>query len=143
MEYWECPQQLADRCARGGALCTARRSPAIPYRRTAFFGQKLPITPSEYDHVSTPAHPKLMELYETAFITRGNTPPELSTRYKSLVGGLIFPVPTTRIDCLFAVGMHARAMDCATEDVCALHIALYGSDSHGRVDLRARRTWRT
>ena len=46
MEYWECPQQLADRCARGGALCTARRSPAIPYRRTAFFGQKLPIPPS-------------------------------------------------------------------------------------------------
>ena len=46
MEYWECPQQLADRCACGGALCTARRSPAIPYRRTAFFGQKLPIPPS-------------------------------------------------------------------------------------------------
>ena len=46
MEYWECPQQLADRCARGGALCTARRSPAIPYRRTAFFGQKLPTPPS-------------------------------------------------------------------------------------------------
>ena len=46
MEYWERPQQLADRCARGGALCTARRSPAIPYRSMAFFGQELPIIPS-------------------------------------------------------------------------------------------------
>ena len=32
MEYWECRQQLADRCACEGALCTARRSPAIPGR---------------------------------------------------------------------------------------------------------------
>ena len=46
MEYWERRQELADRCACEGALCTARRSPAIPYRRTAFFGQKLPIPPS-------------------------------------------------------------------------------------------------
>ena len=50
----------------------------------------------------------------TAFITRGNTPPELATRYKSLVGGLIFPAPTTvSIVSLpwasrVAVGMHAR-----------------------------------
>ena len=36
MEYWECRQQLADRCACKGALCTARRSPAIPYRRQRF-----------------------------------------------------------------------------------------------------------
>ena len=46
MEYWERRQELADRCACEGALCTARRSPAIPYRRTAFFGQKLPIPSS-------------------------------------------------------------------------------------------------
>ena len=49
MEYWERRQQLADRCACEGALCTARRSPAIPYRRTAFFGQKLPIPSSNLD----------------------------------------------------------------------------------------------
>ena len=36
MEYWECRQQLAGRCACEGALCTARRSPAIPYRRQRF-----------------------------------------------------------------------------------------------------------
>ena len=48
-EYWERRQQLADRCARGGALCTARRSPAIPYRSMAFFGQKLPIIPSSLE----------------------------------------------------------------------------------------------
>ena len=48
MEYWERRQQLADRCACEGALCTARRSPAIPYRRTAFLGEKLPITPSTH-----------------------------------------------------------------------------------------------
>ena len=46
MEYWERRQELADRCACEGALCTARCSPAIPYRRMAFFGQELPITPS-------------------------------------------------------------------------------------------------
>ena len=46
MEYWERRQQLADRCACEGALCTARRSPAIPYRSMAFFGHELPITPS-------------------------------------------------------------------------------------------------
>ena len=51
MEYWERRQELADRCACEGALCTARRSPAIPYRRTAFFGQKLPIPPSTIDDV--------------------------------------------------------------------------------------------
>ena len=27
VQFWECRQQLADRCVRGGALCTARRSP--------------------------------------------------------------------------------------------------------------------
>ena len=45
LEYWERRQQLADRCARGGALCTARSSPAIPYRSMAFFGQELPTPP--------------------------------------------------------------------------------------------------
>ena len=52
MEYWERRQELADRCACEGALCTARRSPAIPYRRTAFFGQKLPIPPSIVGSIS-------------------------------------------------------------------------------------------
>ena len=46
MEYWERRQELADRCACEGALCTARRSPAIPYRCTAFLGETLPTTPS-------------------------------------------------------------------------------------------------
>ena len=87
-----------------------------------------------------------MELYEAAVVMRGNTPQlpqELSTRYKSLVGGLIFPAPTTRIDGLFAVGMHARAMDCATEDMynSALYTLsdLHGSNAYRRTDLRA---WR-
>ena len=34
----------------------------------------------EYDYVGTPGHPKLLDLYETAFLTRGNTAPELGTR---------------------------------------------------------------
>ena len=54
MEYWERRQELADRCACEGALCTARRSPAIPYRRTAFFGQELPIPPSRSGVCRTP-----------------------------------------------------------------------------------------
>ena len=87
---------------------------------------------AEYDHVSTPTCPKLMDLYEAAVALRGNTPQELSTRYKSLVGGLIFPAPTTRIDCLFAVGMLARAMDCATEDMynAAMHTLVYMGQTH-------------
>ena len=73
-----------------------------------------------------------MDLYEAAVVLRGNTPQELSTRYKSLVGGLIFPAPTTRIDCLFAVGMLARAMDCATEDMynAAMHTLIYMGQTH-------------
>ena len=45
LEYWERRQQLADRCARGGALCTTRRSPAIPYRSMAFLGKNFLSSP--------------------------------------------------------------------------------------------------
>ena len=45
MEYWECPQQLADRCARGGALCTARRSPAILIDARLFWAKNFPSPP--------------------------------------------------------------------------------------------------
>ena len=37
---------------------------------------------AEYDYIGTPAYPKLLDLYETAFLTRGNTSPELATRYR-------------------------------------------------------------
>ena len=86
----------------------------------------------EYDYVGSPTHPKLMELYETAFLTRGNTSAELGSRYRSLVGGLIFPGPTTRPDCLFTVGVHARAMDFGTEDLfrTALHCLVFMGQTH-------------
>ena len=74
-----------------------------------------PIT--EYAQVYTPAHPKLMEYYEAALQQRGSTPPQLASDYRSLVGGLLFPCPATRPDCLFTAGIHARAMDCATPDM--------------------------
>ena len=63
---------------------------------------------------------------------RGNTPPELRTRYKSLVGGGIFPCPVTRPDCLFVAGIHARAMDFATEDLfkTALYWLVYMGQTH-------------
>ena len=87
---------------------------------------------AEYDYVGTPGHPKLLDLYETAFLTRGNTPSELGTRYRSLVGALIFPAPTTRSDCLYVVGILARAMDCATEDMfkAALHCLVFMGQTH-------------
>ena len=65
-EYWERRQQLADRCACEGALCTARRSPAIPYRRTAFFGQKLPTPPSNETAKPPPEKRKRRALPDTA-----------------------------------------------------------------------------
>ena len=63
---------------------------------------------------------------------RGNTPPELCTRYKSLVGGGLFPCPTTRPDCLFVAGIHARAMDFATEDLfkTALYFLVFLGQTH-------------
>ena len=85
----------------------------------------------EYDYVGTPAYPKLFELYEAAALTRGNTPPELATRYRSLVGALIFPAPTsTRPD--YTVGLLARAMDCATEDLfrAAKYCLVYMGQTH-------------
>ena len=87
---------------------------------------------AEYDYVGTPGHPKLLDLYETAFLTHGNTPSELGTRYRSLVGALIFPAPTTRSDCLYVVGILARAMDCATEDMfkAALHCLVFMGQTH-------------
>jgi len=86
----------------------------------------------EYDHVSTPSHPKLMDLFESAFLLQGNTPPELATRFRSLVGGLLFPCPVTRPDCLFVVGIHARAMAFATEDLykTALYCLVYMGQTH-------------
>ena len=87
---------------------------------------------AEYDYVGTPAYPKLFELYEAAALLRGNTSPELGTRYRSLVGALIFPAPTTRPDCLYTVGLLARAMDCATEDLfnAAKYCLVYMGQTH-------------
>ena len=66
-----------------------------------------------------------MDYFEAALAMRGNTPPELCTRYKSLVGGGIFQCPVTRPDCLYVAGIHARAMDFATKDL--YKTALYAS----------------
>lgn len=77
----------------------------------------------EYDQLYSPSHPKLMDHFEAALLLRGNTPPSLGFEYRSLVGGLLFPCPMTRPDCLFTAGIHARAMDFATRDLfqTALH----------------------
>ena len=92
----------------------------------------LPHAIEEYDHVDTSAHPRLMDYYEQAILLRGNTPPELGHRYRSLVGGLLFPCPVTRPDCLYAAGIHARAMDFATEDLfkTALHLLVFMGQAH-------------
>ena len=77
--------------------------------------------------MDSPAHSRLMDYYEQALLTRGSTPPELAHRYRSLVGALMFPCPVTRPDCLFAAGIHSRAMDFATEDLykTALHMLVF------------------
>ena len=89
MEYWECRQQLADRCACEGALCTARRSPAIPYRRTAFFGQKLPIPPSNFDAVAM-ADDTVLLLEESMHELRSSL---VCTSLHSSIGGYGDPKP--------------------------------------------------
>ena len=73
-----------------------------------------------------------MDYYEKAFLMRGNTPAELGFRYRSLVGGLLFPCPVTRVDCLHAAGIHARAMDFATEDLfkTGIHMLVFMGQTH-------------
>ena len=94
----------------------------------------LPYPIGEYDQVYVPNHPRLMDLFEAALLLRGNTPVELGTRYRSVVGGLLFPCPTSRVECLWTVGILARAMDFATEDLyqCALYCLVYMGQTHDR-----------
>ena len=66
IEYLECSQQLADRCAHGGSLCTARHSPAIPYRRMFFFGQELPTPPSMFGGQDKPKNPASTNFVDVA-----------------------------------------------------------------------------
>ena len=44
----------------------------------------------------------------------------------------MFPCPVTRPDCLFAAGIHARAMDFGTEDMfkTALHLLVFMGQTH-------------
>ena len=65
-----------------------------------------------------PAHPKLMDFYEAAFLAQGRgLEPHRISDFRSLVGGLMWPAPTTRVDCLYTVGIHARAMTFPTRDL--------------------------
>ena len=84
---------------------------------TGMCAKWLPYPIEEYEHVDGPAHPKLMMYYEQALMLRGNTSAADTYKYKSLIGGLIFPAPITRPDCLHTVGIHARAMDFSTPDL--------------------------
>ena len=90
-------------------------------------GKWLDRAPHEYEPVYTPAHPKLLDIYEAAFQARSTADPSLTTDYRSLVGSLLFPAPITRPECLFAVGVHGRALDFSTPDLMktALRILVY------------------
>ena len=74
-----------------------------------------------------------MDLFEAAYLTRGNTPPKLARRYRSLCDALLWPAPTTRVDCLYTMGIHARAMGFATDDLLKslLRVLIYMGD-HAR-----------
>ena len=79
----------------------------------------------DYDQVYTPADTHLLEFYETALLTKGDGFNE--TEYRSLVGGLMWPAPTTRPDCLFCVGVLARALTFPTFDLfkCAKRVLIF------------------
>ena len=86
----------------------------------------------EYEILDTPAHPKLLDYYEAAFQTQGNTSIELGTNYRSLVCAMLFPAPATRADCLFCIGVHARALTFATDDMykTAQRCLIYMDQTH-------------
>ena len=88
----------------------------------------LPKPLSEYPAVHTPGHSKLMDFYEDALATRDvPRPAELVTRYRSIVGGILWPAPNTRPDVLLEAGVLARAFTFPTEDLfnSAVHLLVY------------------
>ena len=86
----------------------------------------------EYETIDTPAHPKLMDFYEAAFQQQGNTSIALGTNFRSLVCAMLFPAPSTRPDCLFCIGIHARALTFATDDLykTAQRCLIYMGQTH-------------
>ena len=88
----------------------------------------LPKPLESYPAVHTPGHLKLLDYYEAALASR-DVPrsQDLLTRYRSIVGGGLWPAPNTRPDVLYEFGVLARAFTFPTEDLfnCAVRAVVY------------------
>ena len=95
---------------------------------TSLCSRCLPKPAGDYPAVHTPGHPRLLDFYEVALSTR-DVPKsrDLVVRYRTIVGGCLWPAPNTRPDILFECGVLARAFTFPTEDLynCAVRVLVY------------------
>ena len=77
-----------------------------------------------FPNYDTPSDPRLMEYYEAALVAQAVVSAEFNTRFRSLVGALIWVGPAARADVLYSAGICARAFTFATLDLygCAVRI---------------------
>jgi hypothetical protein len=104
-------------------LITLSNSTYIMALATRELGEDL----SMFRVYNTPGDPRLMEYYEAALAAQAPVDANFHTKYRSLVGGLVWLGPTARVDVLFVVGILARAFTFPTVELygCAVRCLVY------------------
>ena len=81
--------------------------------------KQLPRPVNSYNSFSTPYSSSFTSDYETAQLRAHTLDPELTQRFGSKVGALIYASPTTRTDCSWVIGMLARCLTFPTPEMDA------------------------